>query len=338
MWQVIGQDRAVSLLQGSLKKGNLGHAYLLIGPPHVGKMTLALKLAQAVNCEVTEPPCGECAPCRKIAMGKHADVQVIGLSAGGNSAEPRLRAEISIAQIRELQHTASLPPFEGRSRVFIIDGAEQLSTEAANCLLKTLEEPAGRVIFILLTTNDRLLHATVVSRCQRLELPPLATANVEGALISCWGVDPEMAGVLARLSGGCLGWAVSAAGDAGLRQQREERIDRLLEIITADGEERFAYAGELATQFGQNRRLVMEVLDLWLSWWRDLLLVRLGCRDMITNVDWSAVLAEQAGSYSLVQIRDFMKDIQATKEQLSLNASSRLALEVLMLGIPEERR
>lgn len=151
MWKVVGQTRAVSLLQHSLERGLLAHAYLFVGPPHVGKMTLALNLAQALNCEAAAPPCGECAACQKIALVKHADVQVIGLVDGSNSVEARSRAEIGIDQIREIQHSSSLPPFEGRYKVFIIDGAELLSTEAANCLLKTLEEPVDRVMFILLS-------------------------------------------------------------------------------------------------------------------------------------------------------------------------------------------
>ena len=149
MWSVIGQTRAVSLLQRSLERGSLAHAYLFVGPAHVGKMTLALNLAQALNCAAAEPPCGQCLSCQKIASAKHADVQIVGLNRDGDSDEPRPRAEISIDQIRQVQHSASLPPFEGRHKVFIIDGAELLSTEAANCLLKTLEEPVGKVIFLL---------------------------------------------------------------------------------------------------------------------------------------------------------------------------------------------
>ncbi len=332
MWQVYGQDRAVSLLQRSLERGTLAHAYLLVGHPHVGKMTLALHLAQAVNCEAAESPCGDCASCRKIALGKHSDVQVIGLT--GSTAETRSRAEIGIDRIREMQHSASLPPFEGRSRVFIIDGAEQLSTEAANCLLKTLEEPVERVLFILLTTSDKLLPATVVSRCQRLELSPLAVNLVETALNSRWGVSPQKAELLARLCHGCLGWAVSAAGDDGLLRQRAEMMARLLYVSTADYEERFAYAGELAAQFSQNREPVWNVLDLWLGWWRDLLLVKGGCSDAVVNVDRLAMLADWAGGYGLEQITGFIRTIQAAKEQLRQNANPRLALEVLMLDIP----
>ena len=334
MWQVIGQTRVVTLFQRSLEEESLAHAYLLVGPPHVGKMTLALNLAQALNCQATERPCGECASCQKIASANHADVQVIGLTQNVDSAEAKLRTEIGIDQIRQMQHSASLPPFEGKYKIFIIERAELLSTEAANCLLKTLEEPTGKVVFILLTTNDGLLPATVVSRCQRLELSPLAATEVETALNSRWGIEPQKAKLLARLSHGCLGWALSAALDDGLLQQRAEKMDRLLDIINADYEERFAYANQLAAQFTQNRGLVQEVLDLWLDWWRDLLLAKIGCSDIVTNVDRLDKLAEMAKDYRLAQIKAFINSIQAAEEQLRQNANPRLVLEVLMLDIP----
>jgi len=338
MWQVIGQDRTVSLLQRSLERGTLAHAYLFVGPSHAGKMTLAVNLAQALNCEADEPPCGECESCQKIALAKHADVQIIGLVSGNNSAEAKPRAEIGIDQIRQMQSSASLPPFEGKYKVFIIDGAEFLSIEAANCLLKTLEEPVGKVIFILLTTNERLLPATVISRCQRLELPPLAATEVEATLENGWGVEPQKVKLLARLSRGCLGWAISAASDDGLLQQRAERLDRLFDVIGADYEARFAYAAQLATQFGQSRESVQEVLDLWLGWWRDLMLIKAGCRENITNVDLEAMLVDQARGFSLVQIKAVINRLQATGEQLRLNANPQLVLEVLMLSIPRRRR
>ena len=333
MWQIVGQDRAVSLLQRALETGSLAHAYLFVGPPHVGKMILAMNLAQALNCEAVERPCGECASCQKITSMGHADVQVMGLTQNESSAEAKL---ISIDQVREMQHSASLPPFEGKFRVFIIDGAELLSIEAANCLLKTLEEPVGRVIFILLAASDGLLPATVVSRCQRLELRPMATNEVKSALNNSWGIEPQRAELLARLSHGCLGWAISATFDDNLLMQRKEEVDRLLGFIRAGYEERFAYVAQLAAQFTQNRGRVYGLLDLWIEYWRDLLLVKIGLKDSVTNVDRLDALVEMAQDYRLSQVRAFIDGVQAAGEQLKQNANPRLVLEVLMLDMPRK--
>jgi DNA polymerase-3 subunit delta' len=336
VWQIVGQSRAVALLQRSLEQGTVSHAYLLVGPPHVGKMTLALDLARAVNCPGDEPPCGECDTCRKIASGKHADVQVIGLNSTANSSD-KPSAEIGIEQVREIQHSSNLPPFEGRHKVFIIDGVELMSTEAANCLLKTLEEPSAGVIFILLTANESVLPDTVVSRCQRLELRPLPAAQVGMALSERWGVATPKAELLARLSHGCLGWAISAADDDSRLEQRSQRLDSLIDITKADYEERFDYVNQLVAWFSQSRSLVKEILELWLDWWRDLLLVRLGCGEAVTNIDRKEILAGLAQGYGLAEIRAFIGSIQAAGEQLGQNANPRLVLEVLMLSLPERR-
>ncbi|MBU2535501.1 MAG: DNA polymerase III subunit delta' [Chloroflexi bacterium] len=331
MWQVVGQDRAVSILQRGLERGALAHAYLLVGPPHVGKMTLALNLARALNCESPETPCGQCQTCQKVTSGNHADVQIIGLTQNGDAAEAKL---ISIDQVRDMQHSASLPPFEGKCKVFIIEDAELLSVEAANCLLKTLEEPTDKMVFLLLATNEKLLLETVVSRCQRLELIPLPSLEMEEALQKQWGVEPQRAKLLSRLSKGCLGWAIMAVSDDQILQERAEKLKFLYEVIRSDTEKRFDHAARLAAQFVQNRAAVQERLDLWLDWWRDLLLLKVGCPDYVVNTDQLSILNEMAGHYTMEQIRDCLGSIRAAKGQLKLNANPRLVLEVLMLDMP----
>jgi DNA polymerase-3 subunit delta' len=338
MWSIIGQKRAVALLQRSLETDSLANAYLFIGPAHVGKMTLALNLAQALNCEADKPPCGQCNSCQKIVSAKHTDVQIIDLSHSSEPNGSRPRAEISIDQIRQVQHSANFPPFEGKYKVFIINEAEFLSLEAANSLLKTLEEPVGKVVYILLTTNKQLLPATVVSRCQMLELLPIPVTEIETALNTNWGIATGIATLLARLSHGCLGWAVSAALDDNLLNQRAEWLDRLLDIIDADCDERFTYSAKLAEQFSQNRGLVYERLNLWLDWWRDLLLVKVGLIDNVTNINRLGSLSDMTRGRSLTQIRGFIRSIQTAGEQLRKNASPRLVLDVLMLDIPEAKR
>jgi len=337
MWDIVGQDRTVSLLRRSLAAGSLSHAYLVAGPEHVGKMTLAVDLARAVNCEGSEPPCGECNSCRRIADGKHADISITSLGESGDdeNGEGSSKTKIGVGQIDQILHSVNLPPFEGRCKVFILDGAEFLSIGAANRLLKTLEEPADRVIFLLLTTNESMLPVTVVSRCQRLELRPLGTGEIETALSTRWSVDSERARLLSRLANGCLGWAVTAVNDGSLLQKRDEWLEEMVTAIDAGYEERFNYAARMAGRFSRNRREVQEKLDLWLEWWRDLLLVNAGCSDEVINIDRLPVLTETARNYDLVQVRTFIKDIRSAGENLRLNANPQLALEVLMLGIPE---
>lgn len=333
VWQVVERSRAVPLLKSSLERGRLPNAYLLAGPAHVGKMTLAITLAQALNCEAAEPPCGECNTCRKIAAGKHADVQVIGLLAS-NGKEAKTKTDISIDQVRAIQHDASLPPFEGKFKVFIIDGAETLSMEAANCLLKTLEEPADKVIYVLLTTNEQLLPITVISRCQKLELLPIAPENMDKVLQERWKVDANKARLLARLSHGCIGWAVANAQDNGVLDERKAKLDNIRGVLTGGLIERFTYADQLANRFAQNRRSVQDELGLWLDWWRDLMLVKAGSPDKITNIDYGNEINRMAEGYTLGEIRLFIKKLQEAVVQLQMNASPRLVWEVLMFNIP----
>jgi len=332
MWQTIGQPKVLALFKHGLEMGNLAHAYLLVGPHHIGKSTLALDLAKAVNCEGRLPPCGECPPCHRITSGKHADITIIGLNSAQGSGEAKRRVAISINDIKELQHSASFPPYEGKHRVFIIDGAESLSDEAANCLLKTLEEPPPRVIVLLLTAEELELLPTVVSRCQRVELTPISSGQVEKVLIESRGVDSDRARLLARLSQGCLGWALKASVDNSYLAQRTQRLSEMFSLLAAHWEERFVYAAQLPN----DRESAEQTINLWLMWWRDVMLTKCDSAQTVTNIDYASTLEEWAETLTLPQTRNFIKSLQESLSQISKNANLRLVFEILMLDMPRK--
>ncbi|MBM4462447.1 MAG: DNA polymerase III subunit delta' [Chloroflexi bacterium] len=328
MWKIIGQSRATTLLERSIKAGQLSHAYLFVGPPHVGKFTLALGLAQAVNCQASDVPCGECTSCRRIAGGKHSDIYVIGVLSGEG------KKEISIDQVKEMQSAASLPPYEGRHKVFIFDKAELLSQEAANRLLKTLEEPSPRVLIILLTSRESEVLPTVVSRCQRVELRPLPITLIKETLAERYSIDNQKAELLARVSGGCLGWALLALQEEALLKTRDQRLANMARLREATIMQRFAYAAELANQFSKRREEIKETLDLWIRWWHDLLLIRGDNSESITNVDHQAALFQQARDLNGRQISGFIRHLQEASQALEQNANPRLVFDNLMLTMP----
>jgi DNA polymerase III subunit delta' len=327
MWQVIGQDRIVSLLDYGLKTNAIAHAYLIVGPQHVGKRTLAVNLAQALNCDGPEVPCGECHSCRRILEGKHADITCIGLNS---------RTEIGIDDMRGLQRSANLPPYEGKCKVFIIDEAEYLSTEAANSLLKILEEPPQRVVWLLLAAEEEHLLPTIISRCQRLELKPVPSERVQETLIESCKVDAGKARLLSQLCRGRLGWALSALANDDVLEQRSQRIDRLVSLLTAGLEQGFAYGQEVATHFSLDRKAGAEIIEIWLGWWHDLMLIKGGCPEAITNVDRESVLVKQAQVLSLAEIKEFLASLDFLQGAISRNANPRLALEWLMLNLPRK--
>lgn len=323
MWRVVGHKWAVDLLKRALMSGRVAHAYLLTGPPQIGKRSLALNFAQALNCLDEEKPCGRCLACSKIAHGSHPDVQVIEGESG----------TLKIDQMRALRHEATLSPVEGHWKVYIIRQMEQATAEAANCLLKTLEEPPSNVILVLTASEAEALLPTIVSRCQVLNLRPLATDTVQRALQERWKVDAERAGLLARLSGGRLGWAVEASQNDAILARREKHLEEMMELLGQGRVERLEYAQQLS----RNPEAATELLHLWLGWWRDLLLAVSGSSAGIINMDRENTLRAQARRYSLGQVRNFVEALRATAWRLEHNANTRLTLEVLMLSLPNNR-
>ena len=335
MWQTIGQDHLLRQLSGSLQSGRLGHAYLLAGPPHVGKMTLALDLAAAVNCRQPDDdagPCWQCDPCSRIRRGVHADLNVVAV--GGDS---RVQTRISIEQIRDAENFLSVTPVEGGWKVIVLDGAETLSagqSESANALLKTLEEPPERVLLLLLTTEEQAILPTIRSRCRLLALKPMSGDALADYLASQRGAEPEQARRVARLARGCPGWAINALADSAVLEDRAAELDRIIDPAGAALDQRFAYANTLAGGFSRDRESVRQTLYLWQSWWRDVLLVKEGAPEHVQNADRRSELEAMAPGVASADVVEFLKRIQTTLAALDANANPRLALENMMLGAP----
>jgi DNA polymerase-3 subunit delta' len=307
-----------------LATGHLSHAYLLVGPPRIGKTTLALHLALTLNClDAQDRPCGRCISCRKIQRGVHPDVRVLD--------EPA--SSIKIEQIRELQQEMSLTPFEGRWRVSVLCDFQRATLEAANCLLKTLEEPPPKAVLVLTAVDLQALLPTIVSRCQVFQLRPLSIAQVRQALQSRLGLEPSRAELLARLSEGRVGWAMAASADETLLRDREKYLVALEQALQQDRAARI----HLAQRLARNAETLPDLFDLWQSWWRDVLLARSGNADALTNVDRRAAALNEAQHYTLDEIVSCLKAVQLARQQVEQNVSPSLAMEVLLLKLPHPR-
>ncbi|MCH8801716.1 MAG: DNA polymerase III subunit delta' [Chloroflexi bacterium] len=335
MWTIFGQDHLLKRLEPTLQQRRQSHAYLLSGPPHVGKMAMAINLSQAVNClEGPGAPCGTCTQCTRIAAGLHADISILVPGQGEEGRSPK--TVIGIDAIKELIHRVSLNPYEGSSSVVIIDGAESMSDDAANALLKTLEEPPPQVMFLLLTANEGAVLPTIRSRCQRMVLVPLSRDAMVQRLVSGHQTTPEQAEHLFRLSRGCLGWAIGALDDPQVLEQRQADLEKMQETLDAGLETRFTYANEIATLFGSDRDAAKDLLALWLRWWRDLLLIKEGAEEFLHNADYSDSLRNQASGLSTAEIVQFINRLMQTLSNLDSNVNPRLAMEVMMLNLPIE--
>ncbi len=300
----------------------MAHAYLFCGLPQIGKTRLALTLAQALNCEQASPPCGQCPSCRRIEQHTHPDVRlIIGEGAGGS---------MRIEQVRALQREAVLSPYEGRHRVFVLRRMDLASAEAANCLLKTLEEPPPKVTLVLTAVEADLLPSTVVSRCQRLDLRPVARQQIEATLLA-QGMAGEQARLLARLSGGRVGWALEAARDAEVLDQRRQGLRQLARLLAADRVERLDYAHKVSRDADACRDLI----ELWATWWRDVLMWHGQGEEHLLNVDGAGELRSWAGQSSVSQAWSMLTALQATAAQLEAHVNTRLAMEGLLLKLPQ---
>ncbi len=317
MWRTIGHDWAVGLLQREIEANHVAHAYLMTGPANIGKTSLAKELAAALNCTGDSPPCGSCGGCKKTARGIHPDLIIVEPADG----------RIKIDQIRALQHELALSPFEGQWKVCIITEFQTATVEAANALLKTLEEPAPKVVIVLTATDASSLLPTIVSRCRVLPLRGVAAQQIERALVDRYHEREDVARLLAGLAAGCIGWAIRAAEDPSVLARRRRDIDGLLALSREGRSERIRAAEELS-----KREDLAAVLRLWQTWWRDIMFVCCGCEELIVNLDYLDALRRQGRDCDVAQATAALRGGESALQQLEQNVNARLCLEVLLLS------
>lgn len=338
-----GHDWAVDLLNRALlstddrshdDRGHdgLSHAYLFLGPRHLGKTTLAKRFAQTLLChDAVTKPCGVCRACQLLERGHHPDFYMIQPTNKDGEVDRdggTLRVDQAATILRETQ----LRPMESRYKFFLIQDFHAANDSFANKLLKTLEEPPEHVILCLLALDRQSVLPTIVSRCQILELRPIPINVITQSLIDHWQIEPEMALLVARLSNGRLGWAVERAADEDAWQARLDQLETLWRLVEADRVQRLNYATELGSS-RDNRRL-FGMIELWATWWRDVLLAQCDCMDGCSNVDQLAKITYHAEKISSESVQRYLQTLKRIEGYLHHTVNLRMALDVLLLQIP----
>ncbi|HID95778.1 MAG TPA: DNA polymerase III subunit delta', partial [Candidatus Latescibacteria bacterium] len=339
---VIGQEWPKEALKRALKTGRLAHAILLHGPEGIGKRALALELAKAVNCTGSEAdPCDTCRACRRISAGLFPDLKVLFPVPAGLSSEKETslvqqitgdsyreiefgrNVGIPIERVRDLQRYAAYHPYEGRRKVSIILEADQMRPEAANALLKTLEEPPHYLLLVLTARNPDALLPTILSRCQLLRLRSLTAAEIEEALIKREGLEPKKARLIARVSDGSLSKAQRLLGE-DIDEYRDKAYEFLKIALQGDDLARVNFIEDI-TGPGQNR-LVERLLNTLLLWMRDILLWQEGHQNEVVNFDRPDQIKEMAQAFNIRSIEETTKIIQNCLEMMSRNVNAQLIL------------
>lgn len=311
---VIGHKEVVEKLKNALRSGRIANAYIFAGPEGVGKEFVAINFAKALNClSHGEVPCDECISCRKIDDHNHADVMVI------RPESTRLK----IDQMRLLQRQGSYRAVEGKYKVYIITEAEKMTVEAANSMLKTLEEPPGAMVLILLTSFYSALLPTIRSRCQSLKFSVVPLTVLRDELMKRLGISESKAKWVALRSQGKVGRALKLA-----KKDNADDISTPFPDLDRKGGESLLSVFRKAEDLSK----VEDSLDALLSWYRDLLLVRQGCsQDLLIHSDREKYLQKMAERYSDIQIEKLIRTTLRTQNIIQRNVNPTLALEVMML-------
>ncbi len=324
---IVGHERALGALRRALREDRLSHALLFHGPSGVGKRTVALALASALECPeraaAGDDACGECASCSRVQRGLHPDVVYVTLD----------KTVISIDAVRRVRQEAAYRPFEGRRRVFIVDPADLLSADAQNALLKTLEEPASSSTLILVTQRPMRLLPTIRSRCLSLAFGALKPERVAEELVRAHGVPAERAHRAARLSGGRFGAALALDLEAldAARAGLLEVLSRLAEPRSRD------HVLEDAERIGAAPEAIAGRLNLLGELVRDMMLIDAGARGDLIHLDAIERLERLAGGFSgrLIEAAD---RVRLALSDLERNVNKKVLLETLLFDLARPPR
>jgi len=320
---IVGHEQPKRFLQAALESGRLAHALLFHGEERIGKRLVAKVLAQAVNCEL-EPPmsppdaCGVCRSCHQIASGTHPDVTILTATSGKGETE----------QTREIESRFIYRPLVGTRKIVILDNADLLRQEAANALLKTIEEPPPDSLIILVSSRPDSLLPTIRSRCQDIRFAPLPIATVKEVLQRRRGLSEPDAQFLAMISGGRLGLALEADA-AALRAERAA----FLELVGREALESVGGLFEVCAGVAKSEQA--EAALEWLAtWFRDLALVKTGSdRARLINMDCMEELDRLAARLPLDKILELAGCVESMEKGLERNLNKQLMLEGLLLRL-----
>lgn len=307
---VLGQARALGIIQAYLEKSRFSGAYIFSGPEGIGKKMAAKIIAQELNCTgQVERPCGSCSSCLKIQKEAHPDLHIIQ---NGQS-------QIKIEDIRGILRQANFRSYEGAIKVFIIDNAHKLNSEAANSLLKVLEEPPPDVLIILVTHKPQNIIKTVLSRCRSIKFSPLIRAQLETVLVKNYALDKTSAHFLAYYAEGRLGLALRLK-DTPLLQEKNKIFDSF--ILSSKPLDR--------NILGQSKEQLQICLNILASWFRDIYLLKSGLSDKETiHLDRHSDLLKLIPKFSFKQLDDIMTTLSESALYLERNINSKLILHNL---------
>jgi len=315
---IYGHEKKIEIIQKSLAQKRIGHAYLFSGIPAVGKKTLAREFVKALNCEKEDAlhdSCSECSSCRKVQRGIHPDV--FSVEADGQF--------IRIDAIREIQEQMKCKPLEARRRVFVIDDADKMNDQAANALLKMLEEPSPSNILILVTARPYSMPTTIISRCQHMRFNPLRFDTVAKFLVDRIGMDNQRALLLAGLSGGSIGRAMELNEDDIVAYRTE--LLKLLSITRRN--DPFSLI-KFASFLGQGKKEIRQGLNILKTFFRDALVFKETKKnEMLINQDNSSFISTQAARLSGGQILQNIALVERAGETIDQNVNKSLTLETM---------